>query len=83
MDKPPSHLLWSILVTLFCCQPLGIVAIVFSAMSMSYASNDDMEAARNASDKARLICWIAFGIGFAAIAGYLIFVVGLGVLGSR
>src|SRR5690242_9892722 len=28
---PPNHLVWSILTTLFCCLPLGIVSIIFAA----------------------------------------------------
>ena len=30
-QAPKNYLVWSILVTLFCCLPLGIVAIVKSA----------------------------------------------------
>ena len=58
----PNYLIQSILVTICCCQPLGIVAIVFAAMVNSRLASGDRAGALDASSKARLFCWIALGL---------------------
>jgi hypothetical protein len=67
-DPIPNYLVQSILVTLCCCMPLGIVAIVFAAQVNSKLAVGDVMGAREASAKAKLFTWIAFGLGIAAIA---------------
>ncbi|MFN3168635.1 MAG: CD225/dispanin family protein [Phycisphaeraceae bacterium] len=65
-------LVWSILVSLFCCQPLGIVAIVFSAMAMGANNSGDYAAAhRHAKMASTFINW-AVGLWCAAIVVYLL-----------
>ena len=59
----PNYLVWSILSTLCCCIPFGIVAIVFSAQVNSKLAAGDVAGARASSDKAKLWCWVAFGTG--------------------
>lgn len=59
----PNYLVQSILVTLCCCLPLGIVAIVFAAQVNSKLAAGDIAGAMDASQKAKLFCWIGFGIG--------------------
>ena len=56
----------AILTTLCCCLPFGIVAIVFAAQVKSKISVGDYEGARQASDSARMWCWIAFGLGLVS-----------------
>jgi hypothetical protein len=65
--------LWqSILVTLFCCQPFGIVAIVFAAQSQSALSSGDVATARDKAATARtwvlasLAVWAVL-LGFGAL----------------
>lgn len=65
-----SYLVQSILVSLCCCQPLGIVAIVFAAMALSKQSSGDLRGAREAASRARVFCWLGFFIG---ISVWLIF----------
>lgn len=51
--KPESYMLWAILSTLFCCLPLGIVAIINAAKVDSLYSQGEHEAAEEASEKAK------------------------------
>ena len=60
-----SHLAPAILVTIFCCLPLGIVAIVYAAKVNGKLKADDYSGALDASKKAKTWCWVAFGIGLA------------------
>ena len=59
----PNYLVQSILITLCCCLPLGVVAIVFAAQVNSKLAAGDVAGAREASNKAKMFCWIGFGIG--------------------
>lgn len=68
VERIPNYLVPSIL-TLCCCWPLSIVAIVFAAQVNSKLAAGDIAGARDASAKAKMFCWIAFGIG---LAGWLI-----------
>lgn len=57
----PNYLVQSILVTLFCCLPLGIAAIVFAAQVNSKVAAGDIRGAMEASRKARTFCWWSLG----------------------
>ena len=59
----PTYLAQSILVTVFCCVPFGIVAIIYAAQVSSRLQLGDMAGAINASNKAKMWSWIAFGLG--------------------
>jgi hypothetical protein len=59
----PNYLVQSILVTLCCCVPLGIVAIVNAAQVNGHIAAGNYEAARNASEQARKWCTIGFFLG--------------------
>lgn len=63
----PNYLVQSILVTLCCCLPLGIVAIIFSAQVNSKLAAGDVAGAQEASANAKKWCWIAFGVGIALL----------------
>ena len=64
--QPPNYLVQSILITICCCLPLGIVALVFAAQVNSKYAQGDYAGALESSNKAKLFCWIGFGIGIAA-----------------
>ena len=76
---PKNWLVESILVTIFCCLPFGIVAIINAANVNSRLALGDYNGALDASQKAgqwvkySLIGWAVFGVL------YVIFVVVLGV----
>ena len=68
----PNYLAQAILVTLFCCLPLGIPAIVYAAQVNSKLQAGDYEGAVAASQKAKQFCWWSF---WAAIAFSVVYFV--------
>jgi hypothetical protein len=60
---PPNYLVFAILTTIFCCQILGIVSIVFAAQVNSKWNSGDTQGALDASRNAKMWAWIAFGSG--------------------
>ncbi len=67
-SPPPNYLVFAILVTIFCCQILGIVSIVFAAQVNSKWNAGDFAGALESSKNAKLWAWIGFASGFAIIA---------------
>jgi hypothetical protein len=68
--------LWqSILATIFCCQPLGIVAIVFAAQAQSAVSSGDPRTAREKAATARTWTLVAVGVGLLVFVPFLLFAV--------
>jgi ribosomal protein L40E len=63
----PNYLAQAILVTIFCCVPFGIPAIVFAAQVNGKLAAGDYTGALETSKKAKMWCWIAFGAGFAFV----------------
>lgn len=73
---PPNYLVQSILVTLCCCLPFGIPAIVFASRVDSAARSGDLAGAQLASDSAKKWCWIGFITGLAVwLLSTLIYIV--------
>lgn len=68
-EHVPNYLVQAILVTIFCCQPFGIVSIVFAAQVNGKLESGDIEAARGASQSAKRWAWVAFGVGAALYGG--------------
>ena len=70
--RPENNMLWGILCTVFCCLPLGIIAIVFSNKVNTLYDSGDYSGAQEAADKAKkyavmgAICGLVF-IGLAFI----------------
>lgn len=74
-ERVPNYLVQAILVTVFCCIPFGIPAIVFAAKVDGLAARGDYAGAREASDRARMWCWISFGCGVVGAIAYSILIV--------
>lgn len=76
---PPNYLAFAIITTIFCCQILGIVSIVFAAQVNSRWNAGDIAGANDASRNAKLWAWIAFASGLLAVVVSLILIVGFGM----
>lgn len=59
----PNHLVKAIIVTLCCCQPMGIVSIVFAAQVDSKLQRGDFDGAVHASKKANAFANWAIALG--------------------
>ena len=78
-QKPDNYLVWSILVTLLCCLPFGIVAIIKScAVDSAYnaGNQQEAEAASAAAKKwciigavSAVVLWVLY-VGLFAVAGF-------------
>lgn len=80
--KPDNFLIWSILATIFCCLPLGVVGIVFAAQVDSKWATGDYAGAAASADNAKKWTIASAVVGVAAVAFWLLFVVVLGVVGG-
>jgi len=67
-SPPPNYLVFAILTTIFCCQILGIVSIIYAAQVNSKWSSGDIEGALSASRNAKIWAWVAFGSAFIIVA---------------
>ena len=76
---PDNNLVWAILSTIFCCIPLGIVAIIKATKVKELWALGDYEGAQKASkDALKYSLWGA-AITFVFVMLYILFVVILGV----
>lgn len=65
----PNHLVQSILVTIFCCVPLGIPAIIFAAQVNGKLAAGDVEGAMESSRKAKQ--WSNWACGVGIVVGII------------
>jgi hypothetical protein len=78
-----SNYLWqSIVVTIFCCWPVGIPAIVYAAKVDELKARGDIDGAMEASASAKRWCWVSVAswgvlIVFSAIVAVAMFAFGL------
>ncbi len=78
-----SNYLWqSIVVTLFCCLPFGIVAIVFAAKVDGLKQVGDIQGALATSSKAKNWCLAGLGTGLVVIVLYVALMVFAGMAGG-
>ncbi len=74
LPMPKTWLLESILVTLFCCLPLGIVGIINAANVSSKYESGDLEGAKKASQEAAKWTKYGFFAGLIVVILYLVFI---------
>jgi len=61
--QPPTYMIGAILITICCCLPLGIVALIFSSSINSKYLRGDVEGARRASKRTEWCIIAGFTIG--------------------
>lgn len=81
MPRPKNWLVESILVTLFCCLPFGIVGIVNAANVNARFDSGDVEGAMRASKEAGKWTKIGFFVGLIGGVLYALLMF-LGLAGS-
>lgn len=75
----PNYLVWSILTTIFCCLPFGIVSIVHAAKVDGLRAAGDIPGAMDASRKAKnWAIWAVAGWGVLALL-YVVFFFIIGI----
>ena len=76
---PKNWLVESILVTILCCLPFGIVGIINAANVNSRWAAGDFEGAERAAAEAKKWTKIGFIVGIIVIVGYVILVFTAGI----
>lgn len=75
MGKPDSYLVWTVLTTLLCCLPFGIVGIVASVKVDSLWASGQYAEAVEASRKAKMWAQAAGITGGVLLLLYLLYLV--------
>ncbi len=73
--KADDQLVVSILVMLFCCQPLGIASIVFSAMAMSANNAGNFDQAHRHANLAKKFNMWAIILGLLYVGAIFLFMI--------
>ena len=68
IPKIPSYMGWAIVTLILCFWPTGIVAVVYASQVGNKLAVGDFAGAKESSRKAKLWCWITFGIALAGVA---------------
>ena len=73
----PNYLVPAI-ISIFCCWPLAIPAIIFATQVNGKVAAGDIAGAQDSSKKAKMFSFIAIGLGLLLILCYVIMLI-LGV----
>ena len=73
--KPSNYLVMAILVTLLCCLPAGVVAIIYAAQVDGKWNSGDYAGAEASSKNAKLWSLVSLGVGLVGILAYVGFMV--------
>ncbi len=68
---PSTYLVWSVIMTILCCLPAGVVAIIFSCQVSSKFYAGDFAGAMQASERAQIWIIVSFVLGVMANTLYL------------
>jgi hypothetical protein len=81
----PNYMVPAI-VSVFCCWPLAIPAIIFASQVNNKVAAGDIAGAQESSKKAKMFSYIALGLGVVwviCVILYFVFIVGLTAMSSR
>lgn len=79
---PKNWLVESILVTLFCCLPLGIVGIINAASVEGKYAQGDTDGAQRAAQTAKTMVLVSAIVGVLGVLVYILFFGGLALVGA-
>ena len=68
---PDTYLIWSVLITVFCCLIPGVIAIIYSASVSSKYYAGNIEGAKRASRRAQIWCIVSIIAGILWATFYL------------
>jgi len=72
------------IISIFCCWPLAIPAIIFATQVNGKVTAGDIAGAQDASKKAKMFSFIAIGIGLLGwIIAFIYWVVVIGFVASQ
>jgi hypothetical protein len=71
----PNYTVEAIILMIFCCLPMGIVALVYAAQVNGLILAKEYDRAREASQNARTWCWISFWSGSGPLSIYILSVI--------
>ncbi len=60
---PPSHLVWAVLLTLLCCSPFAIAAIVTGVLASARHAEGNFSASRRLGEATEWLIMLAFALG--------------------
>jgi len=79
----PNYMVPAI-ISIFCCWPLAIPAIIFASQVNGKVAAGDIQGAQDASKKAKLFSFIGLGIGLVGwIIGIIYWIVVIGFVASQ
>jgi hypothetical protein len=81
----PNYLVPAI-ISIFCCWPLAIPAIIFATQVNGKVAAGDIAGAQDSSKKAKMFSFIAIGLGLLGILIYIVMLVlgvGLSAIGNH
>ena len=85
-SAPVPNYMVPAIISIFCCWPLAIAAIIFAVQVNNKVQAGDIAGAQDASKKAKMFSFIAIGLGLLGVLCYIIMMVlgvGLSALGSH
>jgi hypothetical protein len=85
-SAPVPNYMVPAIISIFCCWPLAIPAIIFAVQVNNKVQAGDIAGAQDASKKAKMFSFIAIGLGVLGIVCYVIMMilgVGLSALGNH
>src|SRR5918992_913298 len=71
-SAPVPNYLVPAIISIFCCWPLAIPAIIFATQVNGKVAAGDIAGAQDASKKAKMFSFIAIGLGLLGILIYII-----------